>query len=160
MGLNKEGSGNKLIRKVGSIRIWIAVITAAIIGLVMAAVGTYMLTTGPDKTVVLEVVETPRGDSMTYRNGCWVKDPSGKIFYQRKLLEEVDIDTCQIGYKFRAVLTNQSKDEYRLPVKNRKTVGAILLVMAYVAFLIAYLFYRWRNSETLAAGLLVGNLMN
>lgn len=156
MGLNKEGSGNKLIRKVGSIRIWIAVITAVIIGLVMAAVGTYMLTTGPDKTVVLEVVERPGG----FRNGCWVKDPSGKIFYQRKLLEELDIDTCQVGYKFRAVLTNQSKNEYRLPVKNRKTVGAILLVMAYVAFLIAYLFYRWRNSETLAAGLLVGNLMN
>lgn len=156
MGLNKEGSGNKLIRKVGSIRIWIAVITTVIIGLVMAAVGTYMLTTGPDKTVVLEVVERPGG----FRNGCWVKDPSGKIFYQRKLLEELDIDTCQVGYKFRAVLTNQSKNEYRLPVKNRKTVGAILLVLAYVAFLIAYLFYSWRNSETLAAGLLVGNLMN
>ena len=156
MGLNKEGSGNKLIRKVGSIRIWIAVITTVIIGLVMAAVGTYMLTTGPDKTVVLEVVERPAG----FLNGCWVKDPSGKIFYQRKLLEELDIDTCQVGYKFRAVLTNQSKNEYRLPVKNRKTVGAILLVLAYVAFLIAYLFYSWRNSETLAAGLLVGNLMN
>lgn len=163
--LSNVGAGNKLVRKVGSIRIWIAIISAMISGIVFAYIGGAVIARSfgsvEETFTIVSNDDDPNPDF-----GCWVQDKEGKVMavsHLKTTIPDVKKDLgCVPGKTFKAerVYTDYGAEKMHLKkAPAPKEVGYPYLVVSLVCFLVAYAMYRFRRSTTLAASLLVSNIV-
>lgn len=158
--LRNAGGGNKLVRTVGSLRIWVAILSMFIGGVIAAVFGIHLLTKKDDVPITITVIERSATDVGYHEPGtCWFKGPDGRTIVMKNAVKNFDLGSCTLGTEVKVV---KGSGGYRKAMSRAESqkMGRICLIVSAIMILLAFVFYRFRHSTTLAGLLLLGNIMD